>query len=167
MRALAFLVVGAASCAVFGPSKEDHPRDVEVARSPCEPDPAPTLEPASFFAGPYQASATRPARGSVVALEGTPRPNMICSQRGCASECCDNGCGADPECPYVLRVDAANEVCLANAEFECGGTDCKGYCAPFSQAPKQRYRFVGEIDYRESLGRTPMLRVQRYCVAVP
>lgn len=86
------------ACAVFGPSKEDDPRDVEATTARCEADQAPTLEPASFFVGPYQASTTRPVRGSIVALEGMPRANMICSQRGCASECCDNGCGADTEC---------------------------------------------------------------------
>ena len=152
------------ACAVFGPSKEDHPKDVEANAAACEgAEQVPTLEPASFFAGPYEASTTRPDAGSVIALEGVPRANMICSQRGCQSECCDNGCGADVECAYVLAVDAFNQVCLDHPSFDCGGTDCSGYCTPFSKSPTQRYRFVGRVEYRESLGKTPMLRIERFC----
>lgn len=153
------------ACALFGPSKEDDPRNVETPTDRCAPDQTQTVLAASLFSGPNQVSSTRPVRGSVVALEGVPRSKMICSQRGCDSECCNNGCGADAECPYALRVDDTNEVCLANGTFECGGTDCKSYCAPFGQSPQQRYRFIGVIEYRAaSLGQTPLLEVQRWCV---
>jgi hypothetical protein len=175
MRFARFLAVAMlSSCALFGPSKEDHPRDVETSSVPkttsgaCEGDSAPTLAPSTFFVGPYQPSETRPAFGSIVAFEGTPRANMMCSQRGCEFECCDNGCGAEPECEYVLRdeTDQFNEVCLAHPSFACGGSDCSPFCEPFSHAPKQRYRFVGRIEYRENdVKRTPILRIERFCQA--
>lgn len=171
MRTAAFLLVGLSACALFGPSKEEDPRDVEKGDAPkvmagaCDGDQAPTLAPSSFFAGPHEASRERPAIGALVAFEGIPRAQIVCSQRGCEFECCDNGCGADTECAYTLGDDAGNEVCLAHDSFACGGTDCSPFCEPFSSSPKQRYRFVGHIDYREqSLGQTPLLRIERFCV---
>lgn len=162
-----------ASCAILGPSKEENPRNVESANAPktsdgaCEGDDAPTLAPATFFAGPYEASKTRPAAGTFVAFEGIPRAQLICTQKGCNSECCDNSCGYESDCAYVLRDDndRFNEICLEHSTFNCGGTDCSPFCEPFSSSPKQRYRFVGHIDYREqSLGQTPLLRIERFCV---
>lgn len=175
MRFAGFLAVLAlTSCALVGPSKEDHPRDVETSSAPkvtagaCEGDDAQTLAPSTFFDGPFKPSDTRPAAGSIVAFEGIPQAQLICTQLGCNSECCDNSCGFDRDCPYVLRDenDRSNEVCLSHDSFACGGTDCSPFCEPFSHAPKQRYRFVGHIDYREqSLGQTPILRIERFCEA--
>jgi hypothetical protein len=162
------------SCALFGPSKEEHPRDVETSSAPkvtggaCEGDDAPTLAPATFFAGPYEPSDTRPAMGSIIAFEGIPQAQLICTQRGCEFECCDNACGFDADCPYVLRDenDAYNEVCLSHSSFACGGNDCSPFCEPVSHAPRQKYRFVGRVEYREkSLGQTPILRIEKFCQA--
>lgn len=161
------------SCVLERYSKEDHPRDVETTSAPkidqgaCENDDAPTLAPSSFFAGPHRASPTRPAAGSVVAFEGVPLAQLICTQLGCESECCDNSCGGSTDCEYVLRDESGvNEVCLSHPSFACGGTDCSAFCEPFSSAPKRRYRFVGRVEYREqSVGQPPILRVERFCQA--
>lgn len=178
MRFMALLAVSGLSvlsaCALFGPSKEEHPRDVETASAPkvssgsCEGDDAPTLATSSFFVGPHEPSAARPASGSVVAFEGIPRANMMCSQRGCEFECCDNGCGAEPECEYVIgdANDRFNQVCLSHSSFACGGSDCSPFCEPFSHAPKQKYRFVGRVEYRDNaLGQTPILHIEKLCIA--
>jgi hypothetical protein len=166
------LVLILSSCALIGPSKEQDPRDVETSSAPkitggaCEGDVAPTLAPSTFFAGPFKPSESRPAAGSIVAFEGIPRAQMMCTQKGCEFECCDNHCGFDAECPYVLQdeSDPQNEVCLAHSSFACGGTDCSPFCEPFSHTPQQKYRFVGHVDYREqSLGKTPILRVEKFC----
>lgn len=178
MRFMALCLVSGLSvlsaCALFGPSKEEHPRDVETSSAPkisggaCEGDDAPTLAPSSFFAGPYEPSSSRPAIGSIVAFEGIPRANMMCTQKGCEFECCNNSCGAELDCEYVLRDqnDQFNEVCLSHASFACGGSDCSPFCEPFSHAPHQKYRFVGRVEYREkSLGQKPILRIEKFCIA--
>ena len=176
MRFAVFASLLMTSACLLGYSKEDHPRDVETTSAPkvtagsCEGDEAPTLAPASFFSG-LRPSDTRPAAGSIVAFEGIPLAQLICTQKGCQSECCDNSCGFQTECPYVLRDEGApstNEICLAHSSFECGGTDCSPFCEPFSHAPKQKYRFVGRVEYRNaSLGQTPILRIERFCEAAP
>jgi hypothetical protein len=175
MRSAALLLVLAmSSCALFGPSLEEHPRDGETTSAPatnngtCLNDEATTLAPSTLFSAPHRASEDRPAVGSLIAFEGIPQARLVCTQLGCQFECCDNKCGADQECPYVLRdeADPTNEVCLAHSSFACGGSDCSPFCEPFSHAPKQRYRFVGRVDYRQqSLGQTPILRIDRFCVA--
>lgn len=167
-KPLSVLGVGlvSAACGALGMSKEESSRDVETtAAAACAPDDeVPALDPTTLFAGPREPSPTRPERGSRVAFEGVPQANILCSQRGCEFECCDNGCGSNAECTYALHVDAVNQVCLDEASFECGGTDCSPYCVPFSQSPKRRYRFVGTIDYRDgTLGTPPVLRIERYC----
>lgn len=167
-----FLAVS--SCALFGPAKEEHPRDVETSSAPktsggaCEGDDAPTLAPSAFFAGPYEPSSARPEAGAIVAFEGVPQAQLVCTQLGCQFECCENSCGALDDCAYVLRDenDRGKEVCLSHDAFACGGHDCSPFCEPFSHAPKQKYRFVGRIDYRDrSAGKTPVLRVDRFCLA--
>lgn len=64
------------------------------------------------------------------------------------------------------RRDPYNEICLEHSSFACGGTDCSPFCEPFSHAPKERYRFVGRVEYDElSLGKRPFLHVEKFCVA--
>jgi hypothetical protein len=153
----------ASACSV--PSKEPHPENVErediatTASGACGT--ATPIDPATFFSGPYRASKTRPAEGTELAFEGVPRGLGLCTQKGCSFECCDNSCGFDRACAYALPIDRYNHVCLAHADFRCGGTDCSFYCAPFSDEPTRRYRFVGAIRYDEGL--RPILDVARFC----
>jgi hypothetical protein len=151
--------------ACFVPSKEAHPDNVErediatAASGACGA--TVPVDPATFFSGPYTASKMRPPAGTELAFEGVPRGRGLCAQKGCSFDCCDNPCGFEKECPYALPIDRYNHVCLAHAEFRCGGSDCSFFCAPFGDEPQRRYRFVGAIRYDEA--ERPILDVARFC----
>lgn len=165
MRKLGIALVVSIAAACFVPSKEPHPDNVErediatAASGACGA--ATPVDPATFFSGPYTASKTRPAPGTELAFDGVPRGRSLCTQKGCSFECCDNACGYEKACPYALEIDKYNHVCLTHADFACGGSDCSMYCTPFSDEPKNRYRFVGLVRYDD--GQRPILDVTRYC----
>ncbi|MCA9588453.1 MAG: hypothetical protein KC657_24215 [Myxococcales bacterium] len=171
MRAarVTFAAVAAWMCGCgLTPTKEAHPEDVEkpapsAADGSC--DGVPVVAAASLFGGPYQLvdEGARPAEGSRVAFEGAPQGIAMCSQKGCAFECCDNACGAATDCPYALTVGKYNRVCLSNAAFTCGGTDCSGYCTPFSTRAQSSYRFVGTVRYPKGTLGGAVLEVTGYC----
>ncbi len=161
-RPLALLacVPALASCLHF----EHNPRDRELADIPPvssgDCDGPELLSAGDLYVGPYELSPDRPAGGTSAAFEGRPEPMLICTELGCAWECCDNSCGTDPECAYFLRVDEYNELCLSSPEFDCGGTDCSPWCQPFSTSPRHDYRFTGTLRY-DAMGAT--LEVASYC----
>jgi hypothetical protein len=150
--------------------KQPHPDDVEAAAPPVSSgacDGVQVIEAASLFAGDRQLSASRPANGSMVAIDGSPQPSMACTELGCDSECCNNECGF-LECAYLISVDEQNRICLDREDFACGGTDCSGWCRPFTKTPSHRYRFVGELGYTggeefRSSYVGVRLAVQKYC----
>ena len=123
-------------------------------------DDVPVMAVQDLYVGPYELSPTRPDAGTVVAFEGRPTAMLMCTERGCEWECCDNACGYDPECACSLRADDYNRLCLASDGFACGGTDCSPWCRPFSTAPEYTYRFVGSIRYN---GLLAYLDVAAYC----
>jgi hypothetical protein len=105
----------------------------------------------ALYQAPYVLAENLPPAATRVAFEGVPLGAVLCTQLGCASECCDNGCGFASECPFALPIDRYNELCLVHETYACGGTDCSPWCHPFSTEPRRRYRFVGELSYQ---GRT-------------
>jgi len=149
-----------ASCLHF----EHNPKDRELADVPalssgaCDGPELASLD--DLYSGPYALSPGRPDAGSTVAFEGRPEPMLICTELGCAWECCDNSCGTDPGCTYFLPVDDYNSLCLSSPDFDCGGTDCSPWCQPFSTSPRHDYRFTGTIRY-DSMHAT--LDVASYC----
>lgn len=169
MRALCTAAVAASivACGVV-PTKEAHPDDTEkpapsVTDGAC--DGVPVVSPESLFAAPYRLADAdaRPAEGARVAFEGAPRGISLCTQRGCAFECCDNSCGYAKDCAYALTAGAYNRVCLSHTGFSCGGTDCSGFCTPFGSQPEGRYRFVGTVRYPEGSLGGATLEVTAYC----
>lgn len=155
-------VVVAAVCLAScnsGPQRRPHSSDVETSTAPAaasgECDGAPVFEVASLVPSEAQPASSRPEEGSVVAVEGVPQPQMVCTMLACDAACCNNSCGYARECPYSLRVDD-KEICLLREDFQCGGTDCSGWCSPFSTQPKHRYRFVGKLEGAK-------LHVQKFC----
>ena len=154
---------------LFGYEIEDNPRDVEdpgvpaVSATSCTADTVLTAD--ELFAGPYELDLAAPL-GERIALEGRPRGNAMCTQRGCEFECCRNSCGYPIGCAYILpsvhsELSSYEYVCLDHSSFECGGNDCSPYCAPLSKHPSHDYRFLGTL-VRES-GMLPTLRVKEYC----
>lgn len=170
--AIAGLAITWLSSCAHGLHKRPHADDVEVASVPLvasgECDGAPLVDAASFFTGPLVLSDGRPKQGTVIAVDGAPQARMVCTLMGCNSECCNNGCGHSGGCTYVIAAGAENEICLGRDDFACGGTDCSGWCRPFSTHPSHRYRFVGEVVYvgvAEPKTSVPgvKLQVQKFC----
>lgn len=156
-------VVWSCLLAACTPHYEKNPRDAEqpfpeLSAQHCGD--AEVVEVSAFFSGFLLPAADRPDQGTRIAVEGTPQALAMCTSLGCSWECCDNDCGYALDCPYRLSTPDGNEVCLVRADFECGGTDCSPYCAPFSTAPAGHYRFVGTIAYE---GPRPTLLVEDVC----
>jgi hypothetical protein len=165
---VAAAAVCVSSCSLF---RSSNPNDVEdegvpsVASGAC--DGVPVIDAASLMPAVQRLSANAPASGSVVALEGTPRGELICTAMACSSKCC-NGCGHMPDCTYSLAAGTNGSICLSHERFECGGMDCDPWCRPFSYTPKHRYRFVGKISYILPHGPEGMLlgvnvEVEKFC----
>lgn len=162
--------VALVGCALLdGHSPSKHPRDVEqesipaVGSGECD-GPEPTAAD-SLFVGPYEIADDIPESGTTVAFVGEPIGSLTCTQLGCASSCCDNSCGYSPDCPFMLRVDDYNEVCLQHPDYACGGTDCSPWCEPFSTEPEHDYRFVGTLRHGDGVdfaGRV-VLEVESHC----
>ncbi|MBN2499104.1 MAG: hypothetical protein JXR96_31235 [Deltaproteobacteria bacterium] len=152
-------------CELFGHHFSKHPDDVEMDSAPLAStgacDGAPRIDPASLFDGPYSLAIQAPPEGSRVAVDGRPVPMLICTQLGCAWECCDNACGDELGCTYTLPAGPSNELCLDGEGFACGGTDCSPWCKPFSTEPEHSYRFIGTLRY-EQPGRA-WIEIERFC----
>jgi hypothetical protein len=153
---------------LLGYHLEDHPDDDEdpdiVAVSATACADAEVHEVDGLFADAYELAEDAPV-GERIALQGHPTGSLSCTQKGCSFECCDNSCGADPDCAYLLRAEDPAladyaYICLASDDFDCGGTDCSSWCTPFSKDPEHDYRFIGVLEDDTGL---PTLRVETYC----
>jgi hypothetical protein len=150
--------------ALLGYRIHEHPDDREdqgvpgIVEGGC--DDADVVELSSLFGADGLPAADAPV-GQRVALEANPEGVLICTQRGCNFECCDNGCGYELGCAYQLG-DGLSAVCLDHEDFRCGGSDCSAYCSPLSQAPAHDYRFVGTLELR---GGRLTLATEAYCRA--
>jgi hypothetical protein len=165
---IASLLLGACG-PLLGYDRKHNPKDVEdpgvptVSATSCAAESV--LRVDDLFVGPYELDPAAPL-GERIALEGRPRGQTMCTQKGCEFECCRNNCGYMVGCAYILpAVDSElatyEYVCLDHSSFECGGTDCSPYCAPLSEHPRHEYRFIGTLVRESSL--LPTLRVQEYC----
>lgn len=161
---LCTLLVAVGCGALLGYRIHEHPDDREdpdvdsVAEGGCAD--AEIVALASLFGDDGLPAADAPV-GRRLALEGNPEGVLICSQRGCNFECCDNGCGYEIGCAYQLG-EGLSAVCLDHEDFRCGGSDCSAYCSPLSQAPEHDYRFVGTLELR---GGRLTLALDEYCRA--
>ena len=159
------VLTGAAAAALLGacaPSAlRSNPDDIEreaPALSSGECESASVID--HLLVGPDQLAVHAPKEGTVIALEGVPQPQVVCTLMACESACC-NECGFVAGCAYSVE-SGGGSVCLSHPDFECGGMDCALSCSPFSSDPKHRYRFVGKLVHASS-SRQVTLEVQKFC----
>lgn len=103
--------------------------------------------------------------GRVVAVEGTPVPEVRCTLLQCGEDECCNTCSGDYE---LAMPDREHRVLLRGLEG-CSGNNCAYDCQPFGREPTRRYRFVGRHEHHPP-GETAayavsILHLQRYCRA--
>jgi len=121
-----------------------------------------TYAPEEIYHGVYT-----PKNGDNIAIVGAPQGlceyGVVLESYPRNLEKCCIPCETAEKCGYFIK-ERGQKICLHHESFQCSGESCAPQCKPFGLKTKQRYRFIGRIEFPKN-SVYPILHVTSYCKA--